>query len=265
MDKKKNELAAVQDFNLVTLSGDFAEAIEEEMDGLGAIPFDRVRIPSGGGLAFEVPGEDEESPDMVKELVVVILHHHPVNAYWAEKFSGGNEQPDCSSVDGKQGVLRETGETRNCAECPYNEFGSDGLGKACKNAHRVYMLREDVPVPLVLSLPPTSLKYMRDYIGKRILLKGMRCYDAVTKITLKKEKNSGGIDYSRAVFTFVGRLPDDKRAAAQEMAGVIRQSDKNLDVDDTDYNTSSQKGKMATGSDGFMNIPDGIDEDLPFN
>ena len=36
----------------------------------------------------------------------------------------------------------------------------------------------------------TSLKYIRDYIGKRILLKGLRCYDAVTKITLKKGKVS---------------------------------------------------------------------------
>ena len=264
MDKKKNEMAAVQDFNLVTISGDFAEAVAEEMDGLGPIPFDRVKIPSGGGLAFEVPGEDEESPDMVKEIVGVILHHHPVNAYWAEKFSGGSEQPDCSSMDGKQGVLRETGEIRNCAGCPYNEFGSDGLGKACKNAHRVYMLREDVPVPLVLSLPPTSLKYMRDYIGKRILLKGMRCYDAVTKITLKREKNSGGIDYSRAVFTFVGKLPEEKRAAALEMAVMIKQSDKNLDVEDADYNTVPPAGGPASNGDGFMNIPDGIDEELPF-
>lgn len=266
MEKKKNELAVVSDFNLVTVSGDLAEAIAEEMDGLGMIPFDRVKIPSGGGLAFEVPGEDEETPETTNELVGAILYHHPVNAYWEEKFSGGNEQPDCSSMDGKQGVVRETGEIRRCADCPYNEFGSDGLGKACKNVHRVYLLREDNPVPLILSLPPTSLKYMRDYIGKRILLKGMRCYDAITKITLKKEKNAGGIAYSRAVFTFVGKLPDDKRAAAAEMAAVIKENNKNLDVDDSDYNTAPQAAaEPAASGDGFMNIPDGIDEDLPFN
>ena len=32
------------------------------------------------------------------------LTGNPVNAYWANKFAGGNEQPDCSSFDGKQGV-----------------------------------------------------------------------------------------------------------------------------------------------------------------
>lgn len=265
MENKKIELAAVKDFRLVTISGDLAEAIAEEMDGLGTIPFDRVKIPSGGGLTFEVPGEDGENPETAGELVGVILYHHPVNAYWSERFSGGNEQPDCSSMDGKQGVLRETGEIMNCADCPHNKFGSDGSGKACKNVHRVYLLREDNPVPLILSLPPTSLKYMRDYIGKRILLKGMRCYDAITKITLKKEKNSAGIAYSRAVFTFVGRLSEEQRAAVTKMADVIKRSDKNLDVEDADYNTAPPTKGAATGGDGFMNIPDGIDEDLPFN
>lgn len=44
---KKNELAVTAtNFNLVTLTGDMAEAVAEEMDGLGTIPFDRVKIPS---------------------------------------------------------------------------------------------------------------------------------------------------------------------------------------------------------------------------
>ena len=34
-------------------------------------------------------------------------------------------------------------------------------------------------------------------------------------------------------------------------------------VDDT--NGSSPKGPYPTGQDGFINIPDGIDEELPFN
>ena len=262
MEKKKNELAVVQNFNMMTISGDLAEAIAEEMDGLGPIPFDRVKIPSGGGLVFEVPGEDEGNPETAGELVGAILYHHPVNAYWIEKFSGGNEPPDCFSMDGKQGVLRETGEIINCADCPHNKFGSGGLGKSCKNVHRVYILREDNPIPIILSLPPTSLKYMRDYIGTQILLKGMRCYDAVTKITLRKEKNAAGIAYSRAVFTFVGKLPEEQRAAAAKMADMIKQSDKNLE--DADYSAAPPAGRQASDGAGFMNVPDGIDEDLPF-
>ena len=126
-----NEVAVSNNkFDLVTLEGAIAEAIAEEMDGLGSVPYDRVKIPSGGGLAFELPSEDGEDAEVARELVGVILHHHPVNAFWREKFAGGNEQPDCSSMDGKVGIDRETGECRNCSTCQYNQFGSDGNGKA---------------------------------------------------------------------------------------------------------------------------------------
>ena len=268
--KAKNELAVVDNFDLQAISGDLAQAIAEEMDGLGALPFDRVKIPSGGGLAFELPGEDDENPESATEIVGVILDHHPVNAYWREKFAGGNEQPDCSSYDGKQGIERETGEIKDCASCPYNQFGSDDKGKACKNVHRVFILREGNPVPLVLSLPPTSLKYMRDYIAKRVILKGFRCWQAVTKITLKKEKNAAGIAYSRAVFTFVGKLSPEKAKEAEAMKDCVKQQYRQLDVEGADYNTTggnTQDGPAAPKADetGFMNVPDGIDEDLPFN
>lgn len=261
----KNEVAVVgSNFNLVTLSGALGEAIAEEMDGLGTIPFDRVKIPSGGGLAFDIPGEDEDNPESATELVGVILYHHPVNAYWREKFAGGNEQPDCSSYDGKHGVDRETGECKDCSKCPLNQFGSEGAGKACKNMHRVYIVREGNPVPLILTLPPTSIKSMRDYIGKSIVLKGIRSYDAVTKVTLKKEKNSAGINYSRAVFTFAGKLSEQAAVEAKAMAESIKATSQNVDIESDDYNTAPPAGTGA-GSDGFMNVPEGTGEDLPFN
>lgn len=268
----KNEVAvSTGNFNLIALEGEIAEAIAEEMDGLGSVPYDRVKIPSGGGLAFELPGEDDEDTETATELVGVILFHHPVNAYWKEKFEGGNEQPDCSSFDGKKGVVRETGECKDCASCPYNQFGSGdkGSGKACKNAHRVYMLREGNPVPLILSLPPTSLKYMRDYISKRILLKGMRCYHAVTKITLKKEKSAAGITYSRTAFSFVEKLSPEQIAAAEAMANTIKQTDRNIDVGD-DYAEPAEPAapapKPSSVGDGFMEVPDSVDDaGLPFN
>lgn len=264
----KNEIMTADKFNLVTLTGDLAEAVAEEMDGLGPIPFDRVKIPSGGGLAFELPGETEDETVSATELVGVILDHNPVNAYWAEKFSGGNEQPDCSSYDGKQGILREAGEARSCDSCPYNRFGSAGAGKACKNVHRLYILRENNPVPLLLSLPPTSLKYMRDYIGKRVLLKGLRCWQVLTKITLKKEKSRDGIQYSRAAFTFLDKLTPEQERAAAAMRDVVKSTYRQIDISDDDYSTARQEGGAPApqaGPDGFMNVPDGIDEELPFS
>lgn len=79
----KNEVAVTEDkkFNLVTMAeSGLSEAIAEEMDGLGSIPYDKVKIPSGGGLAFEIPGETEDDPQTATELVGVILFHHPLNS-----------------------------------------------------------------------------------------------------------------------------------------------------------------------------------------
>lgn len=255
MATTKKELAVTaQSFDLQTLTGDFAEAMAEEMDGLGTMPYDRVKIPSGGGIVFEVPGEDEDNPDMVKELVGVILHHHPVNAYWENKYSGANEAPDCASLNGKVGIVRETGEKRNCEGCPYNQFAEDGSGKPCKNTHRLYILREGNPIPLILTLPPTSLKFLRDYIGKQILLKGCRCYDVITKITLKKEQNRTGIAYSRVVLSLVDKLSDEQRAQTKAMADSLKESGTEIEVSGDDYNTSS----------GFVEVSEGSEGELPF-
>ncbi len=256
----KNEVTTTEkEFELVTLTGELGEAIAEEMDGLGSIPFERAKIPSGGGLAFELPGETEDEPAMSTDLTGVILHHHPVNVYWAERYGGGNEQPDCSSYDGKQGIERKTGEIHDCGKCPRNQFGSAGTGKACKNIHRCYILQEGNPVPIILALPPTSLKYIRDYIGKRILLKRLRCYDVVTKITLKKEKSTDGITYSRAAFAFVSNLTDEQRAEAKAMAENIKKMAGNIpEMDESDYNTTP-----SADISEFQNVEE--KENLPFN
>lgn len=118
-------------------------------------------------------------------------------------------------------------------------------------------------MPLVLALPPTSLKYLRDYIGKKILLKGMRCWDAVTKITLKKDKSSDNITYSRAAFAFVKALDEDQRAEAKAMAETIKATTRTLPViDDADYNTTDE---ATVDASEFQTVGEAEQESLPFN
>ena len=115
-------------------------------------------------------------------------------------------------------------------------------------------------MPIILALPPTSLKYIRDYIGKRILLKGLRCYDAVTKITLKKEKSADGITYSRAAFAFVSTLTPEQRAEAKAMAENVKAMARNIpEVDESDYNTAA-----PVDASEFQSV-EGKESDLPFN
>ena len=53
-----NEITTKVDFNIIPMDEKQLAIMAEELDGLGQIPFDVIKIPSGGGLTFEVPGDD---------------------------------------------------------------------------------------------------------------------------------------------------------------------------------------------------------------
>lgn len=157
----KVEEKAVAEYGAGVNLGDF---FADELDGLTP-SFERIKIPAGGGLAFEVPGNDPESPDSVKEFKAVILYHHPINCYYKEEYTGGNNPPDCGSMDGHVGIEAETGEVKNCAECEFSKFGTGKNGaKACKQKRRIYLLREGEALPIILSLPTGSLGELSKYI-----------------------------------------------------------------------------------------------------
>ncbi len=258
--KESTALAIIENFELPVLNEDIGQAMAEEMDGL-SLSFPRVKIPSGGGLAFEVPGDDPENPDAEKEIVGVIVDHHPVNAYWSGKYSGANNPPDCSSMDGKVGVSSDKGQ-RPCNSCPLNAWGTaeDGRGKACKNMHRVYVLREGEMLPLLLTLPPTSLKNLSDYLALRIVSRGMRSYGVVTKISLKKAQNADGINYSQAVFTLAGKLSPEQYTAMAEYSKGIKVLTRQLAVEADEYMQTTQ---TASSNDDIYCAPDD-DDDVPF-
>lgn len=203
-----NNYTALKDFNL-------AEALTSELGGMD-ISFDRVSIPAAGGQAFEVPGEMPGETDMVKDFSGVILFHHPMFTYYRERFSGGNNAPDCGSYDGISGVGNPGGV---CATCPLNQFGSgENGGKACKNKRRIYVLREGELIPILLVLPTGSMKEFAVYI-KRLLAKGKKSNSVVTKFSLKKVTNASGIAYSQAQFAV------DRVLTAEEMPFVQAMSD----------------------------------------
>jgi hypothetical protein len=198
-----NETAVITEKNMFSQLADFniAAAMSEELDGLNT-SFERIKIPSAGSTVFEVPGEDPGEPDAVKEFSAVILHHHPLFAFYTDKYTGGNNPPACGSFDGVNGSGNPGG---SCERCPYNQFGSGENGsKACKNRRRIYVLREGEIFPLLLSLPTGSLKEFTAYI-KRLLGKGRKSNMVVTRFSLKKAMSAGGIAFSQAQFA-VGRV-----------------------------------------------------------
>jgi len=214
----KKENAAVAEYGGEVNLGNL---LAEELDGLTP-SFERIKIPAGGGLAYEVPGDAPDSPDTVKEFKAVILYHHPISCYYKEEYTGGNNPPDCGSMDGHIGVDAETGECKSCAECEFNKFGSGKNGaKACKQKRRIYLLREGESLPTILSLPTGSLGEFSKYV-MRLLSKGKKTNSVVTKFTLKKAQNSGGINYSQAVFAVERELSKAELESVLSMSEQVK-------------------------------------------
>ena len=81
-------------------SGFSKEELEKDVEGL-QLGFQRVKIPSGGQVQFELPSDDPDNPDYAKYLEGVIVYSHNANSYWptGEDYDD-NTPPSCQSVDG---------------------------------------------------------------------------------------------------------------------------------------------------------------------
>jgi len=231
MDNKENQLQTTE--NQFAVSADLTASLGEEMTGL-SITFDRIKVPSGGGLAFEVPSDNSDEPDLAKEIKAVILYHHPVQSYYKEKFTGGNESPDCASYDGLRGTDKETGEVKSCKDCELNQFGSgENGGKACKTKRRIFLLMQGSAIPVMFSLPTTSLNDFSKYI-MRLVGKGKKSVQVVTKFTLKKEQNAGGITYSKVVVSTDRDLTEAELGNVASLAEQVKGLALNMKTESSD-------------------------------
>ena len=195
---------------------DMNESMAEELEGLEG-GFDRVKIPAGGATMFELPGDDADEPETVKEFSAVILYHHPVLQYYKEKYTGGSNPPDCGSFDGVNGEGDPGGV---CAKCPLNQFGSgENNAKACKNRRRIFLLREGEMFPLILSLPTGSMKEFSRYI-KRLLSKGRKSNMVVTRFSLRKA--TSGNAYSQAQFSIDRPLTSEEQILINSLTEQVK-------------------------------------------
>lgn len=230
--ENKNELAVKEENIFVVPSGNL-KIDTDDLDGL-TISFDKISIPSGGGTMWELPGMDNpDEPEYSKDIEGVIVDHYPVNAFFENEYTGEIVPPTCSSMDGKLGIGCPGGA---CANCPLNKYGSadDGKGKKCKNLRRIYILRSGEILPLLVTLPPTSIRNFSDYISKRIVTKGMKACDVVTRMTLTIEKSQTGIKYSKVQFSIARILQSEEKKVMREFSNSIKQTTRLQRVDETD-------------------------------
>lgn len=228
-----NEIAVVQSYDLTAIE-DSAQIMADLKEELGADyrpDFAFAKTPSSARTVWDIKtSDDDEDPEMAKTIEGVILHAHKNYAWWKDKLDSGSGsgQPDCRSMDGITGI-DQNGELRDCASCPYNKFGSDGAGKACKNGRRVYIIREGDMLPIRIDLAPTGNKPYEKYVDNLLLprkkgQKPMRPNQVVTRIGLKVETNGAGTKYSVPTFECVGAVPGEARPALLKMAENLKQA-----------------------------------------
>ena len=196
------------------------EDLEEDFEGI-PLSFKKLKIPSGGSKVFEEPSSDPENPMYSKTVQGVILYSHPAYAYWeeGEEFSD-NAAPLCSSIDGNVGIGTPGG---LCETCVYNRYGSDvnGKGKACKNMRNLYILRDGEFMPILLSLPPTSLRPFREFTNATFMLRRRPIWSAVIQISLRRVEN-GANSYSVAAFKKLYDFTGEQLQQIREIAADFR-------------------------------------------
>lgn len=210
-------------------------AAAKELAGFN-MRFDRVKVPSGGGLTFMLQEPDANGNTDFREINAVILTHHPMQSYFQGKYTGGNARPECSSMDGSFGVGAPGG---NCARCYLNQFGTaENNSKACKRKHRIYILKEGEIFPIILDLPTLSVEGFGKYL-RRLLTVGKDPGAIVTRFALRKAANKGGMDYSQVTFTEGRDLLPEELTAVRRLAAQVQAYSSSVDYDADEPDTVS--------------------------
>ncbi len=208
---------------------EFKKIFAENCEGITP-SFETISIPTGGGVAFTITNESGEQ-DVLKELRAVILDHYPCRAYWPGSYAGGNELPECASLDARTGNKYGA-----CDDCEFSQWGSEyrdgerGRGQACKKMRRLFVLFEGQTsiFPYMLVLPPTSSegRYGGSFSAYSIMMTGRmkKLSEIQTKIKLITDKNKDGIVYSKAQFFFIKEIPEGDKAKIDFLKKSLKDS-----------------------------------------
>jgi hypothetical protein len=198
-------------------------------------PFDRIKMPSGDGVAFKLQDENGEAA-AVLALKAVIIGFKPFKSWYEKDYSDRDPDvdsplPECFSSDTITGSGCNCDKIRipagqACFDCPLNQWGSSrrgGKGKDCHDRMRMWFLLEGYAVPMYIDLPKTSLTNFKEY-RKRLTKKAKVIYGVITVIKLETAKSENKTDYSKAAFSSAGDLSLSERASIKRYIDAISNS-----------------------------------------
>lgn len=238
MTQKGKEVATASEYAIMTSSPEDVKGVLQDNLGseetMSVMDLTRVKVPGSGGTTWSIPDIDSPSGEVeTKEIKGIIVAVQTTRQFWDKPYDGGSEPPQCFSEDGITGVGNPGG---LCVDCPYNEFESDlqgRKGKACSERRLLFITREADFLPIVISAPPTSLKNVRGYlVGLSGKMK--RSHSVYTSISLEKDKNDAGMEYSKIVLRKLGDVekPDVTKAYSEAIKPFIIKAARELTRED---------------------------------
>lgn len=192
---------------------------------------DRVKIPGSGGTTWTVPTLEGEED--TKTLSGIIVAWKNVRAYYATSYEESpNSPPTCASDDAvtgtgfpyHKGSDAPEGDpiTLPCAQCPNSQWGStdkgDSNAQACQQQRLLFLLTEGDMLPIIVKLPPTSIKGCADYF-LRLTRAGKPFFAVQTSITL--EKQAGPPAFSIAKFAKTADLAPDEITVVRQYKNAL--------------------------------------------
>lgn len=246
-----------------------AEVFGNTSEGLGIGDLTRIKVPSGDSIAFTV---GEEPQKVVKG--VIILMQNRMN-YWEKPMEeGGQSAPDCFSRDGKtgngwygkDGKFAGLNPTGLCSECPMSKWIEDSEGNRtpspCKPQVALLLMMEGKPFPVMVTVPRTSMKALRDYWKKDLFMGKMLSFaQVVTELGLVKDENAGGVKFNRITFKQGDDLGRDARMVMLSLGEQYRDILANIDTSqDTEAPAPASSGgrsnAAADAAAGFTVVDD---------
>lgn len=219
---KKNEMekaaesggtALAKASDLLPEDVDFNELLENlaEMD---EVEFPRISHKNGKFFF-----SDDPSDKGTESFEGVVLFYGKQNTYWEGKYDPkAKTPPECFSVDGVSGSKPrdENGRFGSCEDCKLNQFGSgQGKGKACRNQTKLYVQKVGTTVPMILFLPPTSIRaFESNYIIHKVTQKGLSYPKVVTRFVSYQAPNE---TYYRMNFEIAGVYKGDEANSVKKL------------------------------------------------
>lgn len=215
--KASTEIIASEYRSLAKPISQVQEIVKEAISGAGgltAFSLDRIKVPSAESSVWSVPTLMGNKPQ--EFIDAVILHMVKSRSYWPDPIGVGPAvPPSCTSSDSIMGIGSPGGP---CRKCPLAEFGTavkgngkPAKGQACKQGRMMFILRPQDMIPVLLTVPPGSLKDT-DKFFMRFTQQDLSPKLVVMRFALKQTQNSEGTKYNQVEITMLRPLNTEEMA-----------------------------------------------------